>query len=39
MVVISLLNLPIELPAHSRAAKAGLKTFLDGLPEYISACR
>lgn len=38
MVTISLLNLPLELPPEAEARKYGLRTFLDGLPEYLSRC-
>lgn len=38
MVAISLLNLPLELPPEAEARKYGLRTFLDGLPEYLSRC-
>lgn len=38
MVTISLLNLPLELPPEAEVRKHGLRTFLDGLPEYLSRC-
>lgn len=38
MVIISLLDLPLELPPDSPARKYGLNSFIDGLPEYISRC-
>lgn len=38
MVTISLLNLPLELPPEAEARKYGMRTFLDGLPEYLSRC-
>ena len=39
MVMISLLNLPLSLPPEAPARKAGLESFLDGLPEYMSRCK
>ncbi|OJD40382.1 protein farnesyltransferase subunit beta [Diplodia corticola] len=39
MVIISLLNLPIELPQDAPARAAGLTTFTDRLPEWISSCQ
>lgn len=39
MIVIALLNLPIELPPDAPARAAGLETFLDGLGEWISRCQ
>ncbi|OKL59978.1 hypothetical protein UA08_04797 [Talaromyces atroroseus] len=39
IVTISLLNLPLELPQEAEARKYGLRTFLDGLPEYLSRCQ
>lgn len=38
MVMISLLNLPLELPPNSKARINGDETFLTGLPEYLSRC-
>ena len=38
MVMISLLNLPLQLPPNSLARMAGAETFLTGLPEYLSRC-
>lgn len=38
MVIISLLNLPMELPPNSKARIEGDETFLTGLPEYLSRC-
>ena len=38
MVIIALLNLPLELPQDAEARKYGFNTFLDGLPEYLSRC-
>jgi len=34
-IIITILNLPLELPSSSPARQAGLKTFDDGLGEYI----
>jgi protein farnesyltransferase subunit beta len=39
LVVISLLNLPIELPQDAPAREAGLKTFVDGLGDWVSKCQ
>ncbi|OAX78820.1 hypothetical protein ACJ72_06869 [Emergomyces africanus] len=39
MVMISLLDLPLELPPDSPARHAGLDTFINGLPEYLSRCQ
>ncbi|GME47222.1 protein farnesyltransferase subunit beta [Neofusicoccum parvum] len=39
MVIISLLNLPIELPPDAPARASGLETFTDVLPEWISRCQ
>ncbi|KAL8850792.1 MAG: hypothetical protein Q9221_004290 [Calogaya cf. arnoldii] len=39
MVLISLLNLPLSLPPEAPARRAGLESFLDGLPEYMSRCQ
>lgn len=39
MVMISLLNLPLSLPPEAPARRAGLESFIDGLPEYMSRCR
>lgn len=38
MVIISLLDLPLELPADAPARQYGLETFTSGLPEYLSRC-
>ena len=38
MVMISLLNLPLELPQDAPARQHGLESFLDGLPEWLSKC-
>ena len=39
MVMISLLQLPLELPPDAPARAKGLTTLLDGLPEYLSRCQ
>ncbi|CAO1604703.1 CAAX farnesyltransferase (FTase) subunit beta, variant 2 [Xanthoria calcicola] len=39
MVMISLLNLPLSLPPEAPARRAGLESFIDGLPEYMSRCQ
>ncbi|OMP86445.1 Protein farnesyltransferase subunit beta [Diplodia seriata] len=39
MVIISLLNLPVELPQDAPARTAGLTLFTDRLPEWISSCQ
>lgn len=39
MVVLSLLNLPLELPPNVPARKSGLTKFTDGLGELISRCQ
>ncbi|QKX55641.1 uncharacterized protein TRUGW13939_02738 [Talaromyces rugulosus] len=39
IVIISLLDLPLELPPESEARKHGLHTFVSGLPEYLSRCQ
>ena len=38
MVMISLLNLPLELPPGSPVRVKGMKSFLDGLPQWLSRC-
>lgn len=38
MVLISLLALPLELPSNAPSRSHGLRSFLDGLPEYLSRC-
>lgn len=38
MVMISLLNLPLELPPTSKAMIEGTETFLTGVPQYLSRC-
>lgn len=39
LVVLSLLNLPLELPADAPARSHGMTTFLDGLGEWVSRCQ
>ncbi|EXJ90003.1 protein farnesyltransferase subunit beta [Capronia epimyces CBS 606.96] len=39
LVAISLLDLPLSLPASSPARSAGFETFMDGLGEYLSRCQ
>lgn len=39
MVIISLLNLPVDLPPDAPARAQGLTTFIDKLPEWISSCQ
>lgn len=39
LVVLSLLNIPMELPQDAPARKAGLTTFSDGLGEWVSLCQ
>ena len=39
LVVVSLLNLPLQLPPDSPARGAGLRTFNDGLGAYLSRCQ
>lgn len=39
MVMVSLLALPPELPHSAPARRAGLTSFVDGLPEYLSRCK
>ena len=38
MVMISLLGLPLELPQESPARAAGMSSFLDKLPQWLSRC-
>lgn len=38
MVMIALLDLPLELPLDAPARKAGLCLFTSGLPEYLARC-
>ncbi|OCK80379.1 terpenoid cyclases/Protein prenyltransferase [Lepidopterella palustris CBS 459.81] len=39
MVIITLLNLPLELPPNSPARVKGDETFLTNLPEWVSRCQ
>lgn len=39
MTIITLLNLPLELPTDSPARHIGYNTFLDGLGDWISRCQ
>jgi protein farnesyltransferase subunit beta len=39
MTLVSLLNLPLELPPDSPARVAGFETFADGVGEWISRCQ
>lgn len=39
MVIISLMDLPFELPAEAPAREAGHRTFGDGLGDYLSKCQ
>jgi len=39
MVIVSLLNLPLELPPDSPARVKGDETFLTGLAEWVSRCQ
>jgi len=39
MTIISLLDLPIDLPPEANARHHGLQTFSSGLPEYLSRCQ
>lgn len=39
MVIISLLDLPLDLPPDSEARDYGIDTFVSGLPDYLSRCR
>ncbi|EEH07227.1 CaaX farnesyltransferase beta subunit Ram1 [Histoplasma capsulatum G186AR] len=39
MVMIALLDLPLQLPLDSPARHAGFDTFVSGLPEYLSRCQ
>lgn len=38
MVIISLLDLPADLPPDAEARQYGLEKFTSGLPEYLSRC-
>jgi protein farnesyltransferase subunit beta len=37
--ILSLLNLPLDLPAESPARGQGKESFLDGLPEWVGRCQ
>lgn len=39
MLLVTVLNLPVELPPTSPARASGLKTFSDGLGDWISRCQ
>jgi hypothetical protein len=39
LIMVSLLNLPLELPSTAAANVSGQDTFLTGLPEYLSRCK
>lgn len=39
MVMIALLDIPLELPPDAPARSAGLSHFTSGLPEYLARCR
>ncbi|KAL2870853.1 CAAX farnesyltransferase subunit beta RAM1 [Aspergillus lucknowensis] len=39
MVIISLLDLPLDLPPDAKARECGLKTFTSGLSVYLSRCQ
>ena len=39
MVMISLLNIPLDLPPKAPSRAKGLTSLLDGLPEYLSRCQ
>jgi hypothetical protein len=39
MTIIALLGLPVELPPEAPARAAGLNTFIDKLPEWLSKCQ
>ena len=39
LVVLSLLNLPLELPPSAPARSQGLTTFVDGLGQWIARCQ
>jgi protein farnesyltransferase subunit beta len=39
LVILSLLNLPMELPHDAPSRAAGFMTFNDGVGEYISRCQ
>lgn len=37
--IISLLDLPVDLPLDSPARRAGLGTLTERIPEYLSRCK
>ena len=40
MTIISLLDLPSELPSEGIVSRGGLMgSFVDGIPEYLSRCK
>ena len=39
MTILTLLHLPLELPPHAPARKAGLTSFLDRLGEWVGQCQ
>ena len=39
MVIITLLDLPLELPHDAPARSDGFTTFLSGLPEWVAKCK
>ncbi|KAF3481299.1 CaaX farnesyltransferase beta subunit Ram1 [Arthroderma uncinatum] len=39
MVMIALLDIPVELPPDAPARQFGHETFMSGLPEYLSRCQ
>lgn len=39
MVMIVLLDLPVDLPPEATARQFGHDTFMSGLPEYLSRCK
>ncbi|KAI9646931.1 CAAX farnesyltransferase (FTase) subunit beta [Ciborinia camelliae] len=39
LILITLLNLPLDLPQDAPARSSNLTTFIDGLPEWISRCQ
>ena len=39
MVLISLLNLPLELPKEAPARESGVDSFMGGVGKWISKCK
>ena len=39
MVIIALLNLPLELPPDAPARQSRMTSFTDKLPEWLSRCK